>query len=263
MAPITALRIDAESDTEALIERHSEAVAAGFDGIELTMPVPDPGAAEGGGDVSWLRARSRREGEVPAAPYDSHVRLDVVALAAGLTTTDLDTARDELVTLLDRGAGLGARCLNLTIPSTQSSDAARGFPRYQDALNFTYDLLNRCRFESERSGVPIALEVACGGCFLSPVEVRELVDAVNTWSIGACVDVPRAGVVGSPADWMATLERRVHCVRLDHAPLAETPAGKDLARALHEIHYDRPLIVQSSRPAAELRALLGDFLPAR
>jgi len=88
-----------------------------------------------------------------------------------------------------------------------------GFARYQDALNFAYQLLRAARFEAEAAGVVVAVEAAHDGCLLSPVELRELIDAVNSWVVGACLDVDRVRTVGEPIDWLTTLTHRVKAVR--------------------------------------------------
>ena len=129
---------------------------------------------------------------------------------------------------LERGAKLGARVLCLSMPPLQAAICTSGvsghqdhddvdgavFARYQDALNVTHALLHELRFDAEAFGVPLVVEVAHGGCFLSPVELRDLIDRTNSWAIGACVDVDRVFRVGSPIDWIETLGRRVHCARV-------------------------------------------------
>lgn len=158
--------------------------------------------------------------------------LPVVAVAARLHSTKVAQAREDLIHGLDVAAGLGARCLNVTIPPVVRTGDSFGFTRYQDAVNFTFALLKRCRLNLESSGVVLGLEAPAEACLLSPIEVREFVDAVNCWAVGVCVVAPIAQRFGSAADWVRTLGSRVHTVRghtldsLDAAVLRHVPADR-------------------------------------
>ena len=107
------------------------------------------------------------------------------------------------------------------------------------------------RFEAEATGVTVALEAATGGCFLSPIEVRELIDAVNSSAIGVCLDLERIGAIGSPLDWIDTLHRRVQAVRYTEVPCSGGSAAAQtcqvpidtLIQALDGIPSDCPLIL--------------------
>ena len=141
------------------------------------------------------------------------------------------------------------------VPDVAVPDIA--FSGYQDALNFAYHLLRETRYEAESTGVPVALEAATGGCLLSPVELRETIDAANSWALGVCLDCDRVASVGSPADWLATLNRRVRCIRVhgsaslapSHAVSAVSSGQRsnrgltELFAAMEETSYDGPIIV--------------------
>lgn len=225
---------------------HDEARAAGFDGIEVLL---------------GFLARPAAPGDEPtihttlAQLEDAGIHVKVVA--TGCACCDLDTVLAELMPLLRRAAGVGASCLNFTIPLVlegRTAPEAQVFTNYQDALNFAYQVLHHARFEAEATGVAIALEAAAEGCLLSPVELREIVDDANSWAVGACIDVARVRRVGSPADWITTLGHRVHAVRW-HALTPDAGAGpsrsehvdvEDLAHALETIGYERPVIATAT-----------------
>jgi sugar phosphate isomerase/epimerase len=176
---------------------------------------------------------------------------------------------EEVIALLRFGSRLQTQCLNLTIPaigrgawprseSTGTRDETVG--GYQDAVNLAYAILARVRFEAEAAGVAIALEAGAGGAFLSPVELRELIDAANSSAFGVCVDVQRIASFAHPEDWLATLGHRVHSIRVpqrvpDGLSQRVRAAGAiDLAAigaVLDEIEYGRSIIIDTGDDPAE------------
>ncbi len=169
-------------------------------GVELALPTD-----------AWTAIVAGDDESEPYRVNDS--RYAIRALAAVCTETDIEQAIEGTTRLLKLASDAGAAVLSLTIPPLACSSGTSGFARYRDALSFAYHLFRAIRPEAAAKGVAMALEAACGGCFLSPVELRELIDSVNSWAIGACVDVARVSAIGSPSDWIATLTRRVRIVR--------------------------------------------------
>ncbi len=275
------LRIVEPSTLAELHEECKRAVAAGFDGVELPLDA-------GGWDVRAKRGRAQQAPSVPpeaceTPPSDAwgtpaggdigfkpvEHDLKISALAARCVATDVEGATAEVAALLNRAASLGAQCLNLTIPpiaklehggapaegdislghATQSVPLREGFASYQEAINFVHHFLQRIRMGAEDCGVAVALEGGSGGCLLSPVEFREIIDTANSWAVGACVDAARVARFSSPADWIRTLAGRLHAVRVGHrfqTGATETadlsPSTRAINDALDETRYDRSVI---------------------
>ena len=249
------LRVEYTANDAEFYARCERAMAAGFDGIELALRVSDSGdpAAPPGRAAQSLEGLASRN-------------LKATALATGCVACDVAAAIEEVEVLLHRAAGLHASCLNLTIPPLCGPPDQTGFTRYSDALNFAYELLHRARHEAEATGVAIALEAGANRSLLSPVELREIIDAANSWAVGACIDVTRIARIGSPVDWITTLRHRVHAVRFgdDQAPGESGSVASDraavietIAEALDEIAYDRSIIVSSTAEPDRARAYLG------
>ena len=248
------IRIEKTVSSEALQERNQAAVRAGFCGIEYV--ISDAAPAD--------RPTGVGAGEI-AQDESLCAGLPVRAVAARCTATDVTSAVKNVSHLLLHAKALGAACLNLTIPPVAGSGREPGFARYQEGLQFAYELLHRVRFEAEAAGVTVALEAPSAGCLFSPVELREIIDAANSWAVGAVVDLGRLAPYapfGSPVDWLTTLQHRVHSLRLDdaastptedsHAPLA-VEALEKVSAALDEIHYVGPVIAPVCGDLAEAR----------
>lgn len=186
------LRIDAARSAAEWNEQVAAAARAGFDGVELAIAGP---AAQG-------------------LPLDDHTPVTKVGAAAVRSAwLDADAAIEQLAAFLRRVAPWGVTCTNVALPPLQAADDGPGFARYQDGLNFAYRFLHGIRYDAEATGVTVAIEAAHGGCLLSPVELREIIDEANSWAVGACLDIDGIRRIGSPEDWITTLGRRVLAVR--------------------------------------------------
>ncbi len=240
------------ADVDSLV---ADAVEAGFDGVEVALrSVADRATGD------QATARATLSGRITGRD------LSIGALAASCRATDVEAAVPEVLVLLREAAAMGARCLNLSIPPIREEAEADGFPSYQHGLNFTYGLLRHVRLDAESAGVVIALESACGRCLLSPVELREIIDGVNSWAVGACIDVQRVATFSSPVDWIRTLKRRVHAVRVSEPETeGNTHSGGTgitfdpsvIAEALDSIGYAGTLIASTSGRPGEGRSLLA------
>jgi len=230
------LAIDQSVTLLDMREHAARAMSKGFDGVEWGLP------------AGFAQTR-------PAISHLDSIPIRAVAMRCELM--DIPSAEQFVSVHLQTAASLGAKVLNLSIPPLRRGYDGEGFIRYQDAINFAYELLHRVRFEAEAAGVNIALEAATGGCFLSPIEMHELIDAVNSSAIGVCLDVERIGAIGSPLDWIDTLHRRLQAVRCTETPRIPASAAAHtsqlpidaLMQALDDIASECPLIL--SRSAAE------------
>lgn len=278
-----------------LREQCKRAVTAGFDGVELPLDADMPS--------------DDRACHPAAHESDNLVEQDlkVRAVAARFVTTDVEVAAVEVAELLRRAAMRGARCLNLTIPpigaatigvqrggGDEGTEGRRdegtgrpnaidpgvdshGFTSYQEGLNFAYQLLRRVRLDAEGYGVAVALEAGANGCLLSPVELRETIDAANSWAVGACIDAARIARFSSPTDWIRILKARVHAVRvrmqngecgitkqsstIPHSPLDQAGNVQAICEALSEIRYDGLIIASGANGPDEIRRWLMPMAP--
>ncbi|MCH7632022.1 MAG: hypothetical protein IIB59_02315 [Planctomycetes bacterium] len=219
----------------------AEAVAhAGADGIEWVLPSP----------IACSGANDRFQPMDTSHLDDPSAAVRILAVAVRCETPIVEEGVESLAALLPWAAKLGARCVNVTIPPLQSLCGQVGFARYQDALNFAYGLLHSIRFAAEDTGVAVALEPVIGGCLLSPVELREIIDNANSWAVGLVVDADRIAAVGSVEDWLKTLTHRIHAVRLPRDGTVEStgapPGGRfdtPVNRLLDGLCYDRVVVL--------------------
>jgi L-ribulose-5-phosphate 3-epimerase len=174
---------------------------------------------------------------------------------------------------LDRAAWLGTDAL-LVVPAVVgiwNEPAPR--TSYADALERTFDMLAKLREHAEDRGVHIAIENAPNRFLLSPVEMRNLIDRVNSPWVGAYFDVGNAMAVGYPQDWIDVLGRRivrVHAKDCDlnrpgpqgsACPLREGSANwPAVVAALQVAGYDGPLTYEGPGDPAEIARRLRRVL---
>jgi len=219
-----ALRPQRDDLPEHIVEACGE---TGFDGIELVVDSTSP--------AEWILSHSQR----------FHLtRPPVIAVSAVCQTVSIEAEIPFVTATLAAASQTRATVLNLMLPPIQTPDHLHGFPRYQSAVNFLHRLLDATRFEAERFGVAIAVEVARGGCFLSPVEMRELIDVASSWSVGVCLDFARIENIGQYPDWMQTLNHRVHAVRISVGLQQNEKSLLNAATVLNETGFDRAVCVR-------------------
>lgn len=199
---MTFVRTLTADDTNP-VARARDALHEGLAGVEWPMTLTTA--------INLPAALKKQDREITAiAPGTEPVK----ALAVRCLITDADRAIADLETVFEWTGRRSVQMLNLSLPPVHPA-CSSCFAGYQDALNFAWQMGRTLRFAAERSGTDLALEAAAGGCLLSPVELRELLDACGSHALGVCLDVERLHGIGLVADWLTTLGSRVRCIRLD------------------------------------------------
>lgn len=242
-------------DPDLPIAKVAQRVAdAGFDTFEPVL-----------GNAGALRIDSDEQTLRDAGKTIRSAGLEVSALATGLfwqescAATDpeeRERAMEIAVAMLDRARWIGAPTI-LMIPAVVGR-ASDPVPRiaYADALAGAARALHTLGFEAERRGVSIAVENVWNRFLLSPVEMRELIDRVNSPWVGVYFDVGNVLPFGYPQDWIETLGQRIKRVHVKDFKLdVGTKAGfcppgdgdvnwPAVMAALQAIHYEGPLVYE-------------------
>ncbi len=207
--------------------------------------------------------------------------LEVASLACGMfwqcnygsrNPADREKAREMTIALLERAEWIGAPAV-LVVPAVVgrwNEPLPRG--RYADCLNATQAALRTLWPEAEARGVHIALENVWNRFLLSPVEVRGLLDCVNSPWVGAYLDIGNVMQYGYPQDWIETLGRRIVRVHVKDYKLGAgseggfRPLGEGdvdwpaVMAALRHAWYDGPLIYEGSGDLDDISARMDRVL---
>ena len=249
------------SDARSAEEQLVAAATAGFAGIELVVGREGP-----------LRPDTPPADFRSLAPRAAELRLSLVGLATGLfwefnyaspQEADRRRAYDLTLRLLDQAAAAQAGSVLVVPAVVGKADEASAGVSYADALLRTLDALLTLRHEAEQRGVVLAIENVWNRFLLSPLEAADLIDRVNSASVGWCLDTGNVLAHGYPEDWIATLGARivrVHAKDYDLArpgPAGFCPLGEGsvnwpaVVQALAAGGYDGPLTYEGGGDPAE------------
>jgi hexulose-6-phosphate isomerase len=254
-----------------VVEAARQARAAGFEVFEPTIN------AEGELTPTTGEADCRRIADEIRA-----TGLEISSVATGMWIQTHYTAEDPAVreaamrltlACLDRARWLGAGAV-LVIPGLVRHEAR---PRellcsYETALTRTYHALQQLMPEAERRGVTLAVENMWNSFLLSPLEMRDLIDRVNSAWVGVYLDVGNLLRYGMPEDWIRILGRRLSRVHVKDYKLAVgtregfVPPGDGdanwpaIVEALRQTGYDGPLICEGKGDPADMAARLERIL---
>lgn len=221
---------------------------AGFEGIELAL------------DESGELSLETGAAEVRAIKdLADGIGLELNSLATGLFWQYPMTSGDPQVRAksksivrkaLEVAKGLGADTI-LVVPGVVSAPFAseeRVF--YADAWERALEGLRELAPEAEAAGVHIGVENVWNKFLLSPIEMRDFLDAVDSDYVGAYFDVGNVLLYGFPEDWIRVLGERIKKVHFKDFRMSVGTLGgfvnllegdvnwPEVMAALREIGYD-------------------------
>jgi hexulose-6-phosphate isomerase len=150
--------------------------------------------------------------------------LDIASLACGLfwqasytspDAADRARAMEWTIAGLDRARWLGTDVL-LVVPGLVShfERPTRMVTGYAQALDLTRSALRELAPAAKARGVVLAIENVWNQFLLSPLEMRDLVDRVNSPYVRVYFDVGNSLKFGFPQDWINILGNRIVRVHL-------------------------------------------------
>ena len=222
---------------------------AGFEGVELAL--------NGEGELS-LQSTQNEIAEVRKTAEDMGLKL--YSLSCGLCwdyrLSDDDAnmrqkAKDMIKKQLETAKILGADTV-LVVPGVVNVEFSS--PEKKVAYNVVYDRalegLNELKSYAEGLGVSIGLENVWNKFLLSPMEMRDFIDKIDSPYVGAYLDVGNTLYCGYPEDWVRILGDRIKKIHFKDYRLAagglhgfvDLLAGDvdypEVVKALGEIGYD-------------------------
>lgn len=181
-------------------------------------------------------------------------------------------AHELTAALLDRAWWMGAPVVVVVPGVVGGTHEKAPRARYADALARSAAALRRLWPEGEMRGVQIAIENTCSRFLLSPAEMRELVDQVNSPWVTACFDVGNVQHIGYPQDWIATLGRRISRVRVRDYKIGpadsdgDCPLGDgdvdwaEVTAALRNANYEGPVVYKGAGDPADVSSRMERVL---
>lgn len=222
----------------------AKAKAAGFDAIEPTFE------SEGELTPVSTEAECRRIGD-----GIRQSGLEIASLACGLLwetpyTSDDVLIRERAIELtraaLQRASWIRAPVL-LVVPGLVSHprNPTRRVTTYTEALRRANAALAELSNDAESCGVTIAVENVWNQFLVSPIEMCEFLDRINSPWVGAYLDVGNVLRYGFPQDWIDLLAGRLVRVHVKDFKIGQGDEGG--FRAVGEGDVDWPAVMGALR----------------
>ncbi len=189
-----------------LVDAMSMAKAAGFEGIEPSLTMDGPISTDSSeDDLKRIRDHAEQTVEIHGLMGGQPIR------SAPLTTIDKDQIRqgvENIAKALRVVKILGGTSL-LVVPGTVSKDV-----RYDIAYEGTLEGLKQVAPIAEDLQISVAVENVWNKFLLSPLEMRNLIDEVNSPYVGCYFDVGNFLGWAIPQHWIEILAHRIKKVHV-------------------------------------------------
>ncbi|MBN1624468.1 MAG: sugar phosphate isomerase/epimerase [Clostridia bacterium] len=193
---------------QSVRESMTLAKKAGFKGIELAL-----------NETGEISMDANHSDMVEIKEYSDCLGLKIHSLATGLYWSYSFTSEDETqrekayevaVRQIEAAKTLGADSV-LIIPGhvSVSFAPALGVIPYDVAYNRALEGINRLKRIAEKNEINVGLENVWNNFLLSPLEMRDFVDEINSSYIGVYFDVGNVVATGHPEHWIKILGSRI------------------------------------------------------
>jgi len=230
---------------KTVLECMALAKEAGYDGIELALEADGPTGMDST-EKDWAQIRK----------YSDEIGLPIHSVATGLhwgspITSNDETVREKAVQIVDKqldmAKALGAEAI-LVVPGAVGVCFIPDFEpvQYDVAYERSLAAFKRLKGKAEALQIKIGIENVWNRFMLSPLEVRDFVDKINSPYVGVYFDVGNIIYNGLPEQWIRILGKRI-CklhfkdVRRDGAfvdLLAGDVNWPEVMAACREVGYD-------------------------
>jgi len=221
---------------------------AGYDGIELSLDEE--------GEIS-LDSSEKEILEIKKIAEDQGI--EIASLATGLywaypvTSSDpgiRQKSKDIVRKQLEIAACLGTDGILVVPGAVAGLDPGSEVVQYDVAYNRALEAFAELKAEAESFKVSIGLENVWNKFLLSPLEMRDFIDRIDSPYVGAYLDVGNIIYTGYPEHWIRILGKRIKKVHFkDYRRGVGTLEGfvdllagdvnfPEVIRALNDIGYD-------------------------
>jgi L-ribulose-5-phosphate 3-epimerase len=195
-------------DGKPILECAKLAKKAGFDGIELSL-----------NEFGELGLETTDQEALALRHQITDLGLEISGLATGLywshsMTSESEATRTKAMDIckkqLETAAALGADTI-LVIPGAVGVDFISGCDviQYDKAYERAQESISRLAPFAEQTGVSIGIENVWNKFLLSPLEMRQFIDSIDSPFVGSYFDVGNVVFSGYPEHWIRILGSRI------------------------------------------------------
>lgn len=194
---------------QSLKETFALAKKAGFEGVEVAL---DEGAGE-------IRLDSTKAELLEVKKQAEAEGIELYSLSSGLywaywlnsaDKAECQKARDVVKKQIETAAILGCESI-LVIPGSVNAEfAAPGrVEDYCETYERSLESILAVKGEAEAAKVEIALENVWNKFLLSPMEMRDFIDKIDSPFVGSYLDIGNTVANGYPEQWIRALGKRI------------------------------------------------------
>jgi hexulose-6-phosphate isomerase len=227
---------------------------AGFEGIELCF-----------GEDGEINPNSTQEDMQTIFDTANEVGIKISSLASGIfwkyslissNKSDNETAKKYIRKMLELGSYLGIDTI-LVVPGTVGSVVQKE-PNvdYDVAYERALEAFKELAGDAEKYKVNIGIENVWNKFLLSPLEMRDFIDKINSKYVGCYFDVGNVLNVGYPQHWIKILGDRIKKVHVKDFSLATGNVNgfvdlltgdvnfEEVVKSLQAVNYDDYLVAE-------------------
>ncbi len=181
---------------------------AGFEGVEVELN--ETGEITYNSSEKELRAVAEKAASYGIALYSLVCGQCWTYLLSDESESDRSKAKDMIKKQLETAAVLGCESI-LTIPGAVNADFAKPgvVTDYLTCYERSFSALSELKTVAEQYKVDLALENVWNKFLLSPVEMRDFIDKLDSPYVGSYLDIGNTLANGYPEHWIRALGKRV------------------------------------------------------
>lgn len=186
-----------------------QARKSGFDHLELSLEPSGPL-----GQAPWDDLlKEIRNSNMKIASLTS-TQFDLFTLAGCHGEPERNAARDTVTQYLSyASSGDFDTMVRISAHETHPPDQVT-IHEYETAFNSLFLAIADLTAAAEERAIPLVIENPAAGVLLSPLELRDFIDQVNSPYLGLCLNPTHAARIGNPLDWLHVLDHRILAVHL-------------------------------------------------
>ncbi len=230
--------------TSKILHTWEEAAAAGeqaggggFAGLYLRLAADFPALAQPQEAEVEAFLRQLQEQSIAAAVVAAE-GLDLFRLAAG--RENQEEVERLFTPLLELAGRLNPEAAVVIPAPAMRAEEEAGFS-YERAFHQLFLRLEGLTAAAQRRRVNLALENPGGHLLLSPLELRDLIDQINSPHLGICFNPGQARRLGEPLDWAEILNHRILAAKVP-VNFAEDENQQELLAYFDTLHPALPVI---------------------
>ena len=217
-----------------------QAQKSGFDRLELSL---EPSGSLG--EMNWDNLRKDIGNSNLKIASLTSIKFDLLTLAGLDGESMRKSALDACKQLLHNAtSGNLDSMVNISAHEMHPWDQV-AVNDYETAFNSLFLTITELAYTAEELSAPLAIENPAVGLLLSPLEIRDFIDQINSPYVGVCLNPTHAARFGNPLDWLHVLDPRIFALRLklpSHANIDAENPHTDLLTEMETINRNIPII---------------------